>query len=384
MSKEILGPKVSLPAILDLYTKQISEKDSGKKFFPLRPSSAGKCERRLAYELSNFRGVRNDPPEVFEPNVKRLLDLGHQVESHLLYHFKNAFKEADSGIEIRYQQQVLTFFRLPETNELIEGSLDAVFISPKFKCVIDVKSSKDGWSSYYKSKWAEKIEEFRKDPNVTEIDEHSFYIDNIDKYLEGCNDDSFRSNMLQLNMYYNSECNFLKTRGVEFCSLIYYSKNSSEVREVRFRPSATQYEYVKQKFLKVAHEVDVNKSVEGTKKEAVLGSFTCAFCPFSKQCWGEDVEASKEYFATWPKKTWPKDVERIPEHDKLVALHEQYKDAQTAEKTKQKLEEEIIKLLDINKIRKVKFDSDNIYEVKHLKTGGVGGGGRRVLRRGKI
>lgn len=379
-----LGPAVSLPAILDLYTKQISEKNAKSKYFPLRPSSAGKCARRLAYELANFRGKRDDPPEVFEPNVKRLLALGNSVEYHLLGEFYSAFKEADSGMDIRWKQQSLTFFNLPHTGELIEGSLDAVFVAPKWKCVIDVKSTKDNWSSFYKSKWTEKIEEFRKDPLVTEIDESSFYIDDIDAYVKTCNDDSFKSNMLQLNFYFNSDCGFLRKRGVTFCSLLYYSKNSSEVREIRFRPSIGQYEYVKNKFLSVADAVDGQNNPELAPKEATLGSFTCAFCPYAKLCWGDDVDSKKEYFASWPKKSWPKDVDRIPEHDELVALHDEYAKATDSSGKLTELEQKIIKLLDKNNIRKVKFNEHAIYEVKHLKTGGVGGGARRVLRRTKV
>lgn len=378
------GPAVSFADILDIYTLQSSErraKDS--KYFPLRPSSAGKCGRRLAYDLANFRGLRNDASEVFQPNVTRLLDLGHVVESHLLKQFYYAFKEADQGMEIRYQQQNVSFFKLPHTGELIEGSIDAVFISPKWKAVIDVKSAKDGWSSYFKSKWSEKVETFRKSPHTEEIGANCFYIDNIDAYLEEDNDTSFRSNVLQLNLYFWSDCGFLRTRGVEFCSLLYYSKNSSEVREVRFRPSQNLAKYVKDKFLEVHEAVDGKGKPELVEKEFVLGSFDCAFCPYAQMCHPEE-DSKKAYFATWPKKKWPKDVDRIPEHEELVSLHEQYAAADDASKKKEDIEKKLIKILDKHKISKVKFSEDAIFEVKRLKTGGVGGGPRKVLRRGKI
>lgn len=384
MSKpDIPGPPVSFAAILDHYTTE-SSKDRANFYFPLRPSSAGKCERRLAYELANYRGLRSDAPEVFEPNVTRLLDLGSYVESHLLKQFAFAFKAADSGLAIKYQQQNMTFFKLPHAEELIEGSIDAVFVSPKYKAVIDVKSSKDGWSTYFKSKWKEKIESFRKDPLVTEIDDNSFYIDDIDAYRASCTDASLLSNILQLNFYFHSDCGFLRKRGITFASLIYYSKNDSEVREIRFKPSKQSYEYVKEKFLKVSEAVDLHKDPKQTKKEYALGSFSCAFCPFSKECWGEKADSKKEYFATWPKKRWPTDVDRLKEESQLRSLIEIIKAADEATEKKQQAEQEIIKILDERKVSKIKFDDNNIYEVKQFKTGGVGGGPRRALKRGKL
>lgn len=385
MKNNIPGPAVSFADILNHYTYESSKERAGdNKYFPLRPSSAGKCGRRLAYDLANYTGLRNDEGEIFEPNVTRLLDLGHSVESHLLKQFYYAFKQADSGMEIKYQQQNMSFFTLPHSGKFLEGSIDAVFVSPKWKCVVDVKSAKDSWSSYYKSKWAEKVEKFRASKYTEEIGENCFYIDNIDKFLEEDNDSSFRANVLQLNFYFNSDCGFLRKRGVTFCSLLYYSKNSSEVREVRFRPSVNLYKYVKDKFLEVDQAVCRDKKPELVEKEYTLGSFDCAFCPYAKACHGEKVDAKKEYFASWPKKSWPKDVDRLKEHDELVALHDEYKAAQDSIEKKDELEKKIIKILDKHNIRKVKFDKDAIYEVKHLKTGGVGGGPRRVLRRSKM
>jgi len=386
MSKKknnILGPPVSFSEILDTYTKQSSEKRA-KPYFPLRPSSAGKCERRLAYDLANFRGLREDPQEVFEPNVTRLLDLGNYVENHLLKQYRFAFSEADAGLQIKYGQQTLTFFKLPHAEELIEGSLDAVFVSPKYKAVIDVKSTKDGFSTAYKTKWKEKVEDFRKDPLVEEIDENSFYIDDLEAYRKTCKDASFLSNALQLNFYYNSECGFLRDRGVTFASLIYYNKNTSEVREVRFKPNKKTYEYVKDKFLRVSEAVDLHQDPERANKEFALGSFSCAFCPFSNECWGDNVDSKKEYFKTWPKKRWPKDVDRITEKKELVALLETIKNADAALEEKKKAEEEMVKILDKRKVGKIRFNENDIYEVKQLKTGGVGGGPRRVIRRSKL
>ena len=383
MSKsEILGPPASLASILDHYTVENS-KQFQKYWFPLRPSSAGKCERQLAYELANFRGLREDLQEAMDPSVTRLLDLGSYVENHLLKQFKFAFSQADSGLQIKYQQQTVSFFKLPHADEFIEGSLDAVFVSPKWKALIDVKSTKDGWSTYYKSKWQEKAETFRKDPLVQEIDENSFYIENIEAYRKTCSDSSFLSNMLQLNFYFHSTCEFLPLRGITFCSLLYYNKNSSEVREVRFKPNKETFEYVKEKFLRVSEAVDLHKDPEQTTKEHNLGSFACAFCPFSNVCWGAETDSKKEYFKTWPPKRWPKDADRLKEEQELRALLQQINDADAVISKRQKAEEDMIKILDKAKVSKIRFSEHEIFEVKKLKTGGVGGGPRRVLRRSK-
>jgi len=154
MSK-ILGPPAGYIEMLDHLTTERIKTDAAKpsKYMPLRPSSSGKCTRELAYELMEFRGKVSYEKKLREPAVDRLLKLGHTIETHLFWQFQDAFKRADKDMQIRYKQQSLSFFKLPDTGELIEGNIDGVFLSPKFGVLVDSKSKKDKFSRFFKTDW---------------------------------------------------------------------------------------------------------------------------------------------------------------------------------------------------------------------------------------
>jgi CRISPR/Cas system-associated exonuclease Cas4 (RecB family) len=134
---------------------------------------------------------------------------------------------------------------------------------------------------------------------------------------------------------------------------------------------------VREKFNRVAKTVETTNSVEGLKKEHVLGSMKCGFCRFKSQCWPSD-DALKAYFQTMPKKHWSKDIDRLPRdlQDQLLPLFEQYHTYQLIPKQLEKIERDIVKILDEHKIYKVKLNKDQIYQIKRLKDG-------MVLRRSK-
>jgi hypothetical protein len=82
----IPGPQAGLNEIIDAFTMQIIEEKAKKnKFNPLRPSSAGKCEKELGYELMEYKGLATYDKELLPPAVNRLLNLGHQIERHANY-----------------------------------------------------------------------------------------------------------------------------------------------------------------------------------------------------------------------------------------------------------------------------------------------------------
>lgn len=385
----VLGPKTSYVEILNHFTQaELTDKaKEPKRYNPLRPSSAGKDPRELAYEFMEYRGYAQYDAEVMDPQTHRLLDLGGVIEKHLLYHLKQAFQKAGGDMEIRYQQQTLSFFRLPD-GSLVEGNCDAVFL-PKSKkfggCIADVKSKKDKFSMFYKTAWEELSAKLSGMKSVQCFGEESFWVEDVDAFIEELDDYFFAMNFYQLNMYFFDEHQFLRSRGIDHACILQYSKNDSRLREIRFKPSESIYQKVKDKFCMVQKIVDETKDPTQVPRENVLGSAAVAFSKYKKIDWPED-DALKAFFNTLPAKQWPKDLDRLPakEANALKDLFAKYKTALEYQEKLEGIEQKIVGILDSLKVFKVRFDEDNIYQMKRLKSGGVGGGERLVLRRGKL
>lgn len=282
---ELLGPSRGYVDMLDEATTRYLKKDTYNKT-PIRPSAAGKCARELYFELMEFSGRAQYPKELKSPEVHRLLNLGHSVE----YHVIKQFELLKDLFEIRYKQQVLSFThykaeRDPKLTQWLEGSLDLVFWSDKYKCVADVKSKKD--STYGRKRgWESTAEKLEGMASVVPIDGsgQSFYVDDLAAFLDELKDPFFAANFLQLNLYANSQ--FLLERGINHGAILQYNKNTSEMREVRFKPSRELYEKNLTKFGNVIKAVDLGQP-ELAPKEHEFGSMKCRYCPFSKQCWGK-------------------------------------------------------------------------------------------------
>lgn len=381
----IPGPSVSIASIIDHYT-EVKNETSTYRSMPLRPSAAGKCARALAYELMEFRGKLEPIKEKQSADVTRIFSLGHSVETHLLWQAKDAFKAAEDKIKVKYQQQTMSFFKLPLTGELIQGQIDAVFEHDAWVATVDVKSKKDGWDKAYSSRWQEADAGFDKDPLVTRIDDRGVYIPDLDAYIQKHKhaDPFFCDNLYQLNFYYWSECGFLRHRSSEFCSLLYYNKNSSAIREVRFKPSEAVAEYVKQKYLRVSQAVDGAGDPTLVEKESSLGSSRCAYCKFKEMCWDmTEYKVKKEYFKTLPPKRWPKRMSELSNTERLKTLFELFQKKERTQVEIDSVEREIITELANRNINKIELDDGDVFEVKSLSSGGKGDGKRQVLRRGK-
>lgn len=357
---KILGPEVSYCELLDHEIEEKIKKDNKEKKFPLRPSAAGYCARRLAFDLMEYRGYASYTKEPLEPSVYRLLNLGHSIEYSAL---KNL--ELLDGFSLRYKQQMVSMFRLDPLSldlpgQLIEGSVDVVLWSDKFKCVLDVKSAGDGWSVAYKSRWEETLSKFDGMKTLTKLSENGWYADDLEALIEELNGDYLVDNLVQLNLYACTD--FLRERGIDHGVIYKYNKNSSKHYEIRFRPSMALFEKIKDKFNKINKAVN-EKKPESIKCESFLGSMRCAFCPYKGKCWNTDAKTA--WFKTFPKKEWPKDLR---DHPKLSDLMELYEDGVLASKSQEKLESDILKYMVDNQLRKIKLGNGHVYELKYLKS----------------
>lgn len=381
---QIPGPQFGLNEIIDALTQTVIEKND-KKYSPIRPSSAGKCTRELGYEQMEFRGLKSYPKESKASSVHRLLNFGHSVERHVIDEMYKAFAQNEKPIQIKYKQQTLSFGRLPDGTNL-EGSMDLAIEGENFKMVCDIKSKGDKYSSYFRSSWDEFVEKLLNTGFAVKFGEDAVYITDLEKFLSSGFDPFFCNNLYQLNFY---ACNqFLVERGYNLASVIQLNKNDSRLREVRFTPSQAVAASTMNKFSKVVEVIDRDKSPEALPKDYSLGSMKCGFCPFRSECYPEN-DALKAYFKDLPPKKWAKDIDWLPKdiQDELTPLFNEYLELETLPDRLDYLENQIVKTLDKANVYKVRLnkgqDSERVFTVKHLKTGGPGGGPRRVLRRDK-
>ncbi len=366
MEKEnkIPGPPVGYTDLLDYETSQKLKKDqeaykSGekKRYYPLRPSSAGFCSRRLAYELMEYHGHAEYGREIIKPNVHRLFALGNSVEYSVLRQFQLV-----NIVQTRYKQQVLTCFEL-NSGKIIEGSCDACFISDKYKCIMDVKSVKDGFSKAYPTRWDDTLAKFSEMKTLQKISDTAFYAEDVVAFIKELGEDFLVENIMQLNVYACAD--FMIKRGIDHAVIYKYNKNDSRHYELRFKPSQALADKVEKKFNLIDQAV-ANKDPNAVPKDYVLGAMHCAFCPFKKQCWGDD-NTLRAWFKTFPPRKWPVDITKC-NVDHLVSNFHEYEELLELIEEKKMCADIITKTLVEGKIQKIRLDNGHVYEVKYLKS----------------
>lgn len=371
--KKILGPEISYIDLLDnaITEKQQRERDAqerGEAKFnrhPLRPSSAGECERALAYQLMEHSGKAKYDIELLEPTMVRLFSLGHAIENHLIWFLKSC-----DMYEVKYQQQSLGFFDIvaedKKIQHFVEGSNDLCLINNQhgWKAVVDIKSKKDKFSASHKSSWEELDAKLSAMASVEKFSDSAYWVEDLEAFLKELEDPYFAANFLQLNLYANSS--FMKERGIDHGVIMQYNKNDSRLREIRFKPCTKLYEQVEAKFKAAAKAADKGQPEEASR-DFVLGSVKCAFCNYKKYCWGEEVNTQKAYFETLPNKYWPRKIEQIDNDQFKQDIADFH--ALELNKTKNKgLEQRIAKFMLDNKLYKVNIGDNIVYEVKTYKT----------------
>lgn len=375
----IPGPSTGYTDLIDQAMEKIEAVESQENRFPLRPSAAGYCARRLAYSLMNFRGKANYPNEIKDPETKRLLNLGSSVEWHSIKNFE-LIKTVVPDMKVRYKQQVVTLFRLDPVPsgavpELIEGSLDLTLIMTNTGGLGDVKSRKDKFSAAFKTEWDQQLDKFGQMKSLVPLSGTAWYAPNLLDFLDELGDPFFSDNFVQTNEYLCTD--WAKEHGIDHGFIYRYNKNDSRHLEIRFAPSQELYDFVRAKFNGINQAVDQGRP-EDVEKEYVLGSSRCAFCPFSKQCWG-DVNSLKEYFKTWPKKQWPTDIQDDGPGGLLADFNEYEVLAHQSEQ-RDRFEQMIVKTMEAQKLQKVRLPNGHIYELKLLKSPRP----HFELRRGKL
>ncbi len=289
----LLGPSCGYTDLIDenLISKYEQETSKPPQWNPLRPSASGYCARRLAYDYKEFKeGKRLFSPEERTPETLRLLRLGNSIEFHVLSYLRDI-----EYFQVKYTQQSLDFGRI-SPDQILEGSTDLVIYSPEHRVISDVKSKKDKFKQPKKTDWDATNTKLKKMESVQQISETAFWIEELPTFLNELNDPFLADNFLQLNLY--SMNPFIQDRGIDHAFVYQYNKNDSRHRELRFKPSRELYEYVIEKFKKVAANQIETADPEKINREFDLGSIRCAFCARAKECWPDD-DAKQAFFKTF-------------------------------------------------------------------------------------
>lgn len=355
-----LGPDKGYIEMLDEALLKLEEEKAlqGRAYNPLRPSSAGYCARKLAYQNQEWMKLAPYTAEVKKPSVIRLLNLGHFIESHIIQEFRKI-----KGLELKYMQQILGFLEY-EDGELAEGSMDMGLKMAGFNGgAADAKSKGDKFSGYAASKWDQDGESYGKMASVERINEVFFKIPDLDAFLAELRDPFLKANFYQLNVYVNSP--FLKERNYDHASVIQYNKNDSRMREFRFKPSQKAFEYVQDKFRRIKANAATPEVIE---REHSLGSMSCSYCEYASRCWPE-VDTKKAFYETLPTKNWPKNTSYLGDTGAtLERMYKLYKEAESISESRELLAEDMVALMRTEQIELIKFNDGATYTIKFLKS----------------
>jgi len=369
-------PDLSYCDILNLATDEAMAEDAKKKRNPIRPSGAGGCTRELAYKLMEFTGQAHYGDKPISAELNRIFSAGHALEYDIIKQFR---KHTSDIFQVRYTQQSLWFEKIlwPTREDLhmtLEGSNDLVFWSDEWKCVVDIKTKKDKFSSWMKTQWDEltlKLSEM-KTVQVIGDTQVGFWVEDIEAFLVELDDPFFGANFVQLNLYATNE-EFVK-REIDHACIIQYNKNDQRLREIRFLPSLALAEKTKAKFHMALLAADQGDP-EIAPRDYMLGSIKCAFCDFKGMCWPTPTDPSEDplklYFKNLPKKYWAKKLEDFD--DELQAdlrkAYEAYRVAESSTKELKSAETELARLmLQEANTWKLKFDDGIVLQAKELKT----------------
>jgi hypothetical protein len=357
---EILGPKQSIAALLDEALLAKAEKDKESKgAFPLRPSAAGYCGRKLAHDYAAFIGLKAKVHEDRKPSVIRLLELGQSIEYHALQQLKLL-----PGYKLGFKQQVVSLFKLP-SGRFVEGSIDVALLhdDPAMRGILDVKSVGDRFSKAYASSWDEDIERFKKMQSVQQIDEYGFYVEDVNSFIKELGEHALVSNITQVNLYVLSD--FFKERGFTWGSIYRYQKNASKHYEVRFKPSVLLFNKVKAKYTLIDKTIKTEKDIEKIKRDFALGSMACAYCPYRADCYPEATK--KQIFSGFPSKQWAQKIGELEGAPELREMFIEYGKASIEADKAALLEKQIMVEMQAHQVNKIKLDDGRVFEIKYLK-----------------
>ena len=269
---------------LDARIKEKLEREAlePKKWMPLRPSAAGSCTRKLTFEMMEYMGKATYKKPLFTPPVYRLLELGSSIEYHVI-----KLLGMIEGVEIKYKQQCLSYGRLtstvnPKISYMIEGSIDLCIVTKDSKIVADIKSKKDYAAGPFKTNWGETTKKLKAMKTVEAVSDRHFRVADLPAFLKELSDPFFEANFRQLN-FYAFMGNWLADRGFKEAAIVQYNKNTSEMRQITFKPSLDVFNETERRFQSALDGAVLGDPLT-IKRDYEKGHVVCRYCPFEKVC----------------------------------------------------------------------------------------------------
>ena len=369
---KILGPKLPYVTLLDEVFRQRPAKEP---YFPIRPSAAGYCERKLGFDLHEFLGYKKYVKPPLSPETQRIFDMGNAVERHALGYFHD-LKLVDPAARIKYKQQVVTYLELDDVKGheggVVEGSTDLIVYMTDSKCVADVKSKKDKFSKSHKSDWDETIERLAQMKSTRQMQNKDgtlapeFWVEDLEAFIDELWDPFFADNFYQLNAYALTE--FFRERGVDHGLLYRYCKNDSRHLGIRFKPSLAVDKYVKNKFTRVWKTIAAGKKPDALRREYALGSMRCGFCDYAKYCWkGQDTK--RAFFKTLKgEPRYARPLTELGISSKVGDMAQDVVDYKGSAKSSKAVEEKVVAAMLDRDIQRMRLSSGQVVELKFLKS----------------
>ncbi len=280
-------------ALLDERTLEQAkvESEKARAWLPLRPSSAGKCPKELSNAMLEYLGKSEYNPEIFKPNVSRLLKFGSYVEDHAI----EQLGLLKPDYEVKYQQQELSFGVItstvdPNISVALKGSMDFALVGQGKFIVVDCKSKKDWSARPFKTNWNETTFKLVGMKSVETISNQEFFVSDLPQFLIELDDPFYAYNITQVNMYAHSQ--FLLDLGVSEGAVLQYCKNDSQMRLLRFIPSQEIFKKTITSF-----QTALDAGVRGDSSTVPFGyeksSVACRYCRFQTPCNRDRKNAEK-------------------------------------------------------------------------------------------
>lgn len=223
--------------IVDLIHKGIEAHEATiEKTTPLRMSSAGKCQRAIAYQLHGFK------PEPIKARGLMVFRLGHTIETEMKDLIDN---NKPSNWTITYPKE--DFF-IEVEGEPIIGHVDGILKIDGEASILEIKST------------------------------------NTRKYKEIEN---------SWDIPYEYKCQataYMKALSLKNTIFIFYNKDTSHLLEIHYPYDEEIWKVVEKRFSNVI------KSTKDTLPDREYGwnskgklDWHCSYCQFTKECWPESI-----------------------------------------------------------------------------------------------
>lgn len=218
--------------LIESLLENIKKEEKDREWMnPLRMSSAGNCQRKIAYQVHGYT------PKPLTPRARMVFRLGDIIEAEL----KSLFEKykIDKQFDITYPKEAY-YFAIDDT--VILGHVDGIIGSPK-KMILEIKSINDRG---YKQLKTEGV-----------------------SYGYKC----------QANAY-------MHAKKIYTTLFIFYNKNTSHVQEIEVVYDPKLYEEIKNRFkLVITSTKDKLPDREYGPLDTGYLPYNCSYCPFVDHCW---------------------------------------------------------------------------------------------------